>query len=308
MAQASWPDPADGRVVDERQYELLAARFSGDGVYWQPGDPAPVYADGTGLHVKIRPDLHGSMRGFGWTSGTGETLPVAPNATGQARVDRVVLRLDRSTWQVRMAVRQGGQAAPALVRQGGDTGVFESHVGLVTVPPGASTILPGDVVSYPTVPGSRTRPQHSSARNPAPEVGEIAYEYNTARWVGWTGSLWRPIAPEVIETEADIALTSKWPSASPTALNRVYRYGRVVEINLNLARALDSWAGAGDSQVGLLPAGYRPSATRWPPAVAITPDNFARIQVNTNGGIVLSNPLKRVDVGRVLRATFTYLL
>jgi hypothetical protein len=36
MAEASWPDPADGRVVDERQYELLAARFSDDGLYWQP--------------------------------------------------------------------------------------------------------------------------------------------------------------------------------------------------------------------------------------------------------------------------------
>src|SRR5690606_27759133 len=124
MAESSWPDPATSRSGPEGQSGQLAARFSADGLYWQPGDLEPGYGDGTGgLVVHVRPNLLGSVRGSGWTSGPSPgTLAIAPNNSGATRTDRVVLRLDRSDWTVRLAVNTG---VSTLTRDLGDTGKYE---------------------------------------------------------------------------------------------------------------------------------------------------------------------------------------
>lgn len=310
MTQSSWPDPANGRVVTERQYELLAARFSDNGLYWQPGDAAPVYADGTGgLVVKVRANIYGSLRGYGWESGTtGDTLAVAANATGATRQDRVVLRLTRSDWTVRMAVKTGGATLPGLTRDTGDSGVFEEHVGVVAVPNGAASLTAGTVTARPTAVGSRTRPQYSTDRNPAPVLGEIDYDSDTGLWVGWTGLTWARLVPAPpAESEDAIDLATKWPSAS--GINTARRYGPVISINLNVTRAVDTFQGTdpNGSPLGTVPSLYRPTGYgRWFNA-HITPNNYGRVRVETDGGIWLDNTTGPVTVGRILRATLTYL-
>ncbi|MFE7751153.1 hypothetical protein [Streptomyces sp. NPDC057428] len=191
MAQDSWPSPGhNSRAVTDSEYELVARRFSDDGVYGSPTDPSVVTA-GTGLTVNIRANVSASVRGHAWTSGTtGDTLTIAPNAAGSTRIDRVVLRLDRSNWTVRAAIRQGtpGAAAPALVRTTGETGVWEVLLAGVTVPAGATAV---SVTRGELYVGSRVRPALSSHLNPYPELGEMAWETDTQQLRLWDGGAWR---------------------------------------------------------------------------------------------------------------------
>lgn len=190
MAQNSWPSPAyNSRNVTDAEYERLAARFSDDGVYGVPTESAVVTAGG-GLSVNIRAGVYGSVRGHGWYSGgTTDNLPVTANTSGSTRVDRVVLRLDRSAWTVRAVVKAGtpGGGAPALTQQTGDSGTYEILLANVTVLNGASSV---SVTRAETYVGTRCRPCTSTTRNPAPIRGEQAYETDTGRLVLWTGTSW----------------------------------------------------------------------------------------------------------------------
>ncbi|MEV4335771.1 hypothetical protein [Streptomyces sp. NPDC049590] len=189
MADDSWPSPAhNSRFVTDAEYERLAARFSDDGVYGSPLD-APVVSAGTGLSVTIRPDVYASVRGQAWYSGSSAlTLPIASNASGQERRDRIVLRLDRATWTVRAAVRQGASSIPPTpVQQIGDTGIYEIPLATVSVQSGAGTVT---VTRSELYAGARCRPATSRSLNPHPLPGELAVETDTGRVRVWTGTTW----------------------------------------------------------------------------------------------------------------------
>ncbi|AGK78642.1 hypothetical protein SFUL_3724 [Streptomyces microflavus DSM 40593] len=190
MAQDSWPSPAhNNRAVTDSEYEQMAARDSDDGIYGTPDDPAVVTA-GTGLTVNVRANVSAAVRGHAWTSGgTTVVLNIGANGAGQTRLDRVVLRLDRSTWTVRAVIKQGtaGGAAPPLTRNPGPTGVWEVLLATVTVPAGA---LSTTVTRAELYVGSRVRPAHSARLNPHPEAGEMAYCTDTDELRMWTGAKW----------------------------------------------------------------------------------------------------------------------
>lgn len=304
MAESSWPDPATSRTVTEAQYEQLAARFSDDGLYWQPGDPEPVYGDGTGgLVVHVRPNLLGSIRGFGWTSGpSAGTLAIAPNNSGAARTDRVVLRLDRSDWTVRLAVNTG---VSTLTRDLGDTGKYEMHVGWVTVPPAAASISAGQVSARPTAVGSRIRPQHSGDRNPHPALGEVDFDADTGRWVGWNGLQWVTIWQD-LTAQTTLSPTTNWRTAGPCWVRRTAQ--GLVQVNLNLIRQNVSFFGgtAEGSPLTQVPAAYRPQGYIAYGHAHVTPDNQVRVRVETDGVVWADNPTKTVTTGRALRFTFVY--
>lgn len=189
MADDSWPSPAhNARSITDVEYERLAARFSDNGVYGSPLD-APVVTAGTGLTVTIRPDVYASVRGHAWYSGTSAiNLPIAANSSGQTRRDRIVLRLDRSTWTVRVAVRQGASSiAPDPVQQTGDTGIYEIPLATVVIQNAAGTVTVTRAELYA---GARVRPCTAATLNPNPVPGEVAVETDTGRVRIWTGTTW----------------------------------------------------------------------------------------------------------------------
>ncbi|MEU4502667.1 hypothetical protein [Streptomyces sp. NPDC024089] len=255
MAQDSWPSPAhNSRAVTDAEYERLASHFSGDGVYGSPADPQVVTA-GTGLSVAIRAGVYASLRGQVWSSGTtAETLTIAPNTSGKTRTDRVVLRLTRADWTVRAVVKQGifGAAAPPLVQNSGDTGVWEILLAGVTVPTGAASV---SVVRGELYVGARVRPSLSSHLNPNPVRGEMAYETDSGRLRVWDGSAWRSLYDRSDPATANSAV-SAWSVGTESVVearsgNVHMRIGSCTRTGTNLSNSTASRLPL------LVPAAYR---------------------------------------------------
>lgn len=149
MAQSSWPSPTASRVVDDSQYERLGLSYSGQGgLIGSPADTNLVYGDSTGMQVKVRADRYAYIRGYEWWSGATEfTKTIGANASGSTRIDLIVLRLSRTTWNVTIEVVAGtpGAGAPAVTQNTGTTGVWELPLATVSVAPSASTVTAGNV-------------------------------------------------------------------------------------------------------------------------------------------------------------------
>ncbi|MGC5239090.1 hypothetical protein ACPXCH_04830 [Streptomyces albogriseolus] len=249
MAQSSWPSPAhNSRAVTDTEYEKIAARFSDDGVDGSPADPAVVTA-GVGLNVAIRANVYATVRGHAWTSGTtGDTLSVTANTSGQTRIDRVVLRLDRSDWTVRAVVKEGtpGAGVPALTQSTGDTGLYEIPLAEATVLNGAASIT---VTRRELWVGSRVRACTSATRNPAPAAGELCLETDTGMVRMWDGTAWVVIyrAPATVTVDASL---SAWTSTGSSVLER--RGDLVVLRTAYFERSAGNLAAASDSRLPLL--------------------------------------------------------
>lgn len=249
MAQGSWPSPGhNARAVTDVEYEKVAAHFSDDGIYGTPADD-PVVAPGNGLAVNIRAGVYGSLRGHAWTSGaTGDTLAIAANASGQTRIDRVVLRLDRSTWTVRAVVKQGtpGGGVPGLSQSTGDTGTYEIALAEVSILSGAGSVT---VTRKELYVGSRVRPCTSSTRNPIPATGELLFEVDTGRVVQWTGSGWRIVSDDsgVVNVNSPV---SAWEATVDSVLEM--RNGVVCLRLGSFRRAAGTLNGTDDSRLPVL--------------------------------------------------------
>lgn len=308
MAQDSWPSPNhNSRAVTEAEYEQVAARFSDNGLYGQPGDPAPVVA-GVGLTAVVRAGLIGSVRGFAWTSGTTDvSLTVDPNSSGQTRQDRVVLQLDRATWDVRAIVSKGtpGAAPPALVRQEGDTGVFQELMAHVLVPTGATSVT---VTPKPQYVGSRIRSGPSGNRPLNPAMGELYYETDTGRYVGWNGSAWESLGTDD-SGDATIALGPKWRQDGS---NLVRRVGPVVNIDLNVlfgaaVNEVIFKADVSNLLVGTIPPGFRPPRNKYCVA-GLSGGGQVRLQAQPDGKITAWHSSENLDFQQSLRASWSFLI
>ncbi|EPD63185.1 hypothetical protein [Streptomyces sp. HGB0020] len=255
MAQDSWPSPAhNDRAVNDTEYEKIAGRFSDDGVWGNPGS-GPVVEAGAGLTVTIKAGKTASVRGHAWTSGTTDsTLPVSANASGSTRNDWVILRLDRSTWDVTAVVKEGtpGSGLPELDISEGSTGVYEIPLATVTLLSGASSVTVQRAELYI---GARTRPCTSTTRNPNPRSGEMCYETDTGRVRLWTGSTWRILSSDSGEIIVNSPL-SAWTNEVDCVLQE-----RNGSVHLRLGswqRKAGTLAAADESRLPvLIPADYR---------------------------------------------------
>jgi len=303
VAEASWPSPNhNARVITDDEYEKLAARFTEDGVYGDPKGTAVVSA-GVGLQVVVRAGVEASVRGHYWTSGTADlTLTVAANASGSRRQDWIVLRLDRSTWDVTVALHQGtpGSGLPSVTRQTGSTGVWEVVLGYVQIESGAASVT---VVPYTQYVGTRIRPCTSSTRTAA-GVGAVIYETDTGRWMGWNGTSWLTL----YEDTGELSISPGFSVWTPFGDNIAQKRSGVVELRLAIRRVTGTFV-AGDedgSKIGALPAAVRPGRYEYG---AGTFNNGAscRIEVRTDGEIWAKYPSKDVGSGYSMLATITYL-
>lgn len=196
MAISSYP--FQDQDTTEGQYSALFREFQDTGVVGSFGDASLRTAgDSTGMNVKVSagPAI---VRGFFLSSTTTETLPIAP-AAAQARVDRVVARLDPAADSITFAVRQGTPAVspepPSLTQT--DTGIWEMPLSRVTVRAGTATIAAADVVDERPWIGHRVGVWTSDTQPVAPRRGRLGLNTSSGRWEYWTGTAWTDLAPIV---------------------------------------------------------------------------------------------------------------
>jgi hypothetical protein len=301
MAEASWPSPNHGspaRSVTDTEYVRLAP-WASDGVF-QSASP-PVYANSSGMLVRVRAGQYAIVRGHAWSSGTSDySLTIAANSSGKTRVDTVVLRLDRSTWDVTAAVRQGtpGSGAPVLVRDTGDTGLWEIPLADVTVANGAASIAAGDVKS-------RTLYQSGAVRvcgliteiQSTLLAGDIVYEMQTGRWIGWTGVTGTLLFYDT--GWVSVPVTGHWKAGGFPP--QVRRQGSVVYLRGSIQRITDTLQHEGleSSPVANLTSEFIPVGTHNWAAVtsAVSP---VRLQATYQGLVHLVDAAADVTVGRAV--------
>lgn len=143
MAQTSWP--FENIDTNETQFSQWA-RNIGEGVINDKGLELEPFADSSGMQVKVKTG-EALVRGHYYLNDAQVTLTVAPASSTQARVDRIVLRLDPLANSIVLAVKTGTPGAsptpPALEQT--DAGVWELNLGLVNVAAAATTIAPSAV-------------------------------------------------------------------------------------------------------------------------------------------------------------------
>lgn len=305
MAQDSWPSPNHSSgAVTEAEYEKIAMRFSDNGVNSSPASTAVVTA-GAGLAVDIRSDVYASVRGFTWTSGaTGDTLTITSNASGSTRIDRVILRLDRSTWDVRAVVLEGtpGAGAPALTQDQGGTGVYEILLADVTVPDSASSVT---VTRSELYIGPRLRPATSTTRNTSPARGEMVYENDTGRVQLWNGSAWELLHEDTGELALSAGFSS-WTNLG-SAVGR--RIGQVVTLRINKKRAESTFSQSDSdgSKLAVVPSTLRPLTRNQFFACTFSNRETGRVEVRTDGEMWVKLNSGDVPVGHTVSLTMTYL-
>lgn len=162
MARSYFPfDAGAGANVTEAQWRQMARNWLGTGVLKGQLNAFAVFADSTGMQVKV-PSGRAWIEGHFFESDAQETVAIgAANATNP-RIDRVVLRADFTANTVDIAVLAGTPAvtpaAPAVTQS---TTVWEISLAQVLVDAAVATIAAGKVTDERTYAGRKLRISHT---------------------------------------------------------------------------------------------------------------------------------------------------
>jgi hypothetical protein len=305
MAELSWPSPThNSRSLTDAEYGHVIP-WNADGVFQSGSDV--VYANSSGLQVFVRSGKRAIVQGRAWYSGSSDVaLTLAANSSGSTRTDTVVLRLDRSTWNVTAAVRQGtpGAGPPTLQRDAGDTGLWEIPLADVTVDNGAGSIASGKVYARPLLQSGAVR-----ACNVITDVqallapGDIVYEAGTGRWIGWTSAGGTLLNEDT--GYSNLAISGYWQVGGfqPQIIRRngwVYLRGSITRKTATL-QSTDT-----NSPIGTIPAGYRPAGSHhW--ASLTSAMGHVRLQVDyASGALAIVDLSSDIAVGRAVYLDTTW--
>ncbi|MBT2656611.1 hypothetical protein J7E81_15435 [Bacillus sp. ISL-18] len=147
MVQTYFPfDSGAGADVRENQWSKMAQNWLGTGVIKGQLSELQVYADSTGLQVKVKSGMSW-IKGHYFESSSEEVLPITTADTTNPRIDRVIIRLDWTANTIQLAVLQGVPAispvAPALTQ---NVSRWEISLAQVSVGTNVSTITSGSVI------------------------------------------------------------------------------------------------------------------------------------------------------------------
>ena len=193
MTQTSYP--FDGQATTETQFSQFFKEFVESGVAASADSLAlNVSADSGGMRVFVQPGF-AIVRGFAYNSTAVEQLTVTA-ANVQARVDRVVLRLDPTVNSVVLAVKPGtpGSSTPPALTQT-DTAIYELPLALIAVGSSVSVIAPGNLTDERVFSDQGVSNWSTSTRPSAPRVGKVGYNRTTGEYEFWNGSAYAQMVP-----------------------------------------------------------------------------------------------------------------
>jgi hypothetical protein len=290
--------------VTDAEYPHLAP-WASDGVFQSSSDV--VYGNSSDREVHVRAGKYGIVQGHAWYSGASDfVLSIGANTSGSTRVDTVVLRLDRSTWDVTAVVRAGtpGAGAPSLQRDSGDTGLWEIPVANVTVDNGAAVIASGKVTARTLFQSAAIRPcTVITDVQSTLDDGDIVYEAQAGRWIGWTAAGGIVLYEDTgWSTIAGVGFWDPTTAYVPKVRRRnglVYMKGSFVRTDEHLV------SGSPASPVANLPAGFAPAEQHiW---MAWTATGGARAQVTATGALQVGDVTDTIPVGNALYVDSTWL-
>ncbi|MBF9135332.1 hypothetical protein I0C86_41515 [Plantactinospora sp. S1510] len=306
MASNSYPRPDyNGGEVTELLYERLVGPQAVDGVIGHPGDPAAVFADGSGTRtVKVRADKRALLRGFAYESGSSDIpIELPANTSGTTRVDLIVLRLTRSTWRIQEAYVQGtpGAGAPNGTYNTGDTGVYDLPLAEVTVAHNATTLAASTVTPVAWTVGVDGQIRCTSTTMPPHEVGRRVWQTDTARGLISSGSSWLVYAEETGESTMSLA------SGFTASNNHIKRRNGWVLCELTVRRTAAIIPANTNVQVATVPAGYRPPFLIQTNGVVPSGNQVVAFTISTAGAVVINSGPTGINANRsAIMATFSW--
>lgn len=305
MAETSYPSPNhNSRNVTDGEYETISA-FNGDGVHALPSDGAVVVA-GTGMQVLVKAGTVATVRGHAWEAGpTDVALTVSANSSGSTRYDVVVLRLDRSTWDVTAQIVEGtpGSGYPSLSADTGDTGAYDVSLALLTVPSGASVPTVSRATRYAP---SGITPANSGEVPFLNRTGDIHYRPDTGAIELWNGSKWVGMYYD----SGELSLGAGYDTWEDYVASKGRRIGDVVTLRV-AKRRIGSTFNASDengSKLCTLPAAFVPKSNQYFGANVSGFKGSVTVEVRPDGEVWAIQNQQDITVGRVIAITCTYVL
>lgn len=294
MASISFPNPAyNGGAVEVGEHEQLAHSGFGTGIVGHPSTTSQVaYCDGTGTRaVHLRAERWVVVRGLMWYSGASIiTVNLTANTSGQTRIDRVVLRVDRSAETVTEEIlpgTPGSGAPPALTANTGvGSGVWEFPLGRATVASGASALAAGDFVPEAWYLGGQSIVTNGADTAPGAaqqHAATLRYDAASDTVSVSTGAAWR----EVYSRSGKVTLTA----AAGWSLGG---YGGHVRRNNNLVTLAGQFVrtgaqlSSGPSLLTRLPEGFWPEESL-PILCYLQGSSAATATLAANGNLTLNS-------------------
>jgi hypothetical protein len=306
MAETSYPSPNhNSRNVTDGEYERIGA-YCGDGVHGLPSDGDVVTA-GSGLQVLVKAGTVASVRGHVWEAGPADVpLTISANAGSATRYDWIVLRLDRSTWDVTAHVVEGtpGAGNPSPSLDTGDTGAFDVCLALVSVAPGAGV----PTITQATRFAGRPVSAASSGQVPFGNLpGEMQFRPDTGSLEVFNGTTWGSVYSDTGTLSLGAGFTT-WEDYQASAGRRV---GSVVTLRIAKRRTGSTFKASDESGSKLctLPAALTPPSNHYF-GVNVSGSDSGTVTVNVrpNGEVWAIENSKDITAGRVIAVSATYVV
>lgn len=148
MTQSAYPF-SNSPILDANQWSKMAQNWLGTGVIKGILNELQVYADSTGMQIKVKSG-QAYVKGHFFESSAEEVLAIG-TASSNPRIDRVIVRVDWIANTLQLAVLQGVAAvsptAPALTQ---NSSRWEISLAQIAIGTNASTIATGNVTDERT--------------------------------------------------------------------------------------------------------------------------------------------------------------
>lgn len=295
MAFDSFPNNAhNNRAITLAENEALLTPGVLTGLVGYDGT-TPVYADSSGMQVKIRAGVKGNVRATAFTNAAEQLvsgIPTVSSGAGTSRIDLIVARLNRgaaapNAFTVTPVRIQGTAAAspvePSPVRSLAVDGLYDLPLAAVTIDNGAATIAAGKVSNRAWWVAPSGLQGLAGARPPV-EPGLVFRENDTGITViGTTGGTW-----QTLYRDSGWVTPSTPAGWSVTGGFRIRRYGNAVTLSFQLLRS--GAAIPSDTHTTILNL----AGTQFVPSVGIfgiyhcgSPDHSSNLNIMPTGEVIL---------------------